>query len=165
VAKSIEPVAVTTDRERGEQVVVGDLQFSELRPQSRDYREVLARLDGAVASNDTLSVFVLRQGQTGQILGALPGGPAETSPLVGRFRPNHAGSAAATYYLGRPFVSANLENAELTPLRTVDRIPVGRGRRGPVTEEIQARFLGMARGELPDTYGWLTHVPAHAGAL
>ena len=55
--------------------------------------------------------------------------------------------------------------AELTPLRTVDRIPVGRGRRGPVTEEIQARFLGMARGELPDTYGWLTHVPAHAGAL
>lgn len=52
--------------------------------------------------------------------------------------------------------------AELTPLRSVDRVQVGAGRRGPVTEEIQARFLGIARGELPDTYGWLTYVPAHA---
>jgi branched-chain amino acid aminotransferase len=54
--------------------------------------------------------------------------------------------------------------AELTPLRSVDRIDVGAGRRGPVTEEIQSRFLGIARGEIPDPYGWLTHVPAHAGA-
>ena len=28
----------------------------------------------------------------------------------------------------------------------------------------RTRFLGIARGELPDTYGWLTHVPATAGA-
>jgi branched-chain amino acid aminotransferase len=54
--------------------------------------------------------------------------------------------------------------AELTPLRSVDRTPVGSGRRGPVTEEIQSRFLGIARGELPDTYGWLTHVPVPASA-
>jgi len=54
--------------------------------------------------------------------------------------------------------------AELTPLRSVDRVPIGRGRRGPITEEIQSRFLGIARGELPDTYGWLTHVPMHASA-
>jgi branched-chain amino acid aminotransferase len=54
--------------------------------------------------------------------------------------------------------------AELTPLRSVDRIPVGAGRRGPITAEIQDRFLGIARGEVPDAYGWLTHVPSHAGA-
>ena len=54
--------------------------------------------------------------------------------------------------------------AELTPLRSVDRIDVGAGRRGPVTEEIQSRFLGIAHGELPDVYGWLTHVPIHASA-
>ncbi|HKP75413.1 MAG TPA: branched-chain amino acid transaminase [Longimicrobiaceae bacterium] len=54
--------------------------------------------------------------------------------------------------------------AEITPLRSIDEIAVGAGRRGPVTEEIQARYLGIARGELPDVYGWLTHVPAHAGA-
>ena len=54
--------------------------------------------------------------------------------------------------------------AELTPVRSVDRIQVGAGRRGPITAEIQDRFLGIARGEIPDPYGWLTPVPAHAGA-
>jgi len=52
--------------------------------------------------------------------------------------------------------------AELTPVRSIDRVQVGAGRRGPVTAEIQDRFLGIARGEIPDSYGWLTHVPAHA---
>ena len=52
--------------------------------------------------------------------------------------------------------------AELTPLRSIDRIAVGAGRRGAITAEIQDRFLGIARGEIPDPYGWLTHVPAHA---
>jgi branched-chain amino acid aminotransferase len=54
--------------------------------------------------------------------------------------------------------------AELTPLRSVDRTPVGSGRRGPITEQIQTRYLGIARGQLPDDHGWLTMVPAHAGA-
>jgi branched-chain amino acid aminotransferase len=53
--------------------------------------------------------------------------------------------------------------AELTPVRSIDRTQVGAGRRGPITAEIQDRFLGIARGEIPDPYGWLTHVPAHAG--
>jgi branched-chain amino acid aminotransferase len=54
--------------------------------------------------------------------------------------------------------------AELTPVRSVDRITIGAGRRGPITAEIQDRFLGIARGEIPDPYGWLTPVHAHAGA-
>jgi branched-chain amino acid aminotransferase len=54
--------------------------------------------------------------------------------------------------------------AELTPVRSVDRVTIGAGRRGPITSEIQDRFLGIARGEIPDPYGWLTHVPAHAAA-
>lgn len=53
--------------------------------------------------------------------------------------------------------------AELTPIRSVDRIVVGEGRMGPLTRRLQERFLGTARGELPDVYGWLTHV--EKGAL
>jgi branched-chain amino acid aminotransferase len=49
--------------------------------------------------------------------------------------------------------------AELTPIRSVEGIPVGEGRPGPVTREIQARFLAIARGTAPDPYGWLTYVP------
>jgi branched-chain amino acid aminotransferase len=48
--------------------------------------------------------------------------------------------------------------AEITPVRSVDRIPVGDGKRGPITERIQARFFGIVEGELPDTYNWLTPI-------
>ncbi len=48
--------------------------------------------------------------------------------------------------------------AEITPVRSVDRMPVGEGKRGPITERIQARFFGIVEGELPDTYNWLTPI-------
>ena len=55
--------------------------------------------------------------------------------------------------------------AEVTPIRSVDRIPIGNGRRGPITKIIQETYMGIAEGRLPDPYGWRTMVPtaAHAG--
>jgi branched-chain amino acid aminotransferase len=50
--------------------------------------------------------------------------------------------------------------AEITPIRSVDRIPVGAGKPGPVTLEIQREYMGIASGALEDRYGWLTPVPA-----
>jgi branched-chain amino acid aminotransferase len=47
---------------------------------------------------------------------------------------------------------------EVTPIRSVDKIKVGRGRRGPVTEAIQNRFFAIVRGEAADRHGWLTFV-------
>jgi branched-chain amino acid aminotransferase len=44
---------------------------------------------------------------------------------------------------------------EVTPIRTVDRITVGRGRRGPITEAIQQRFFEIVKGTAADTHGWL----------
>ena len=49
--------------------------------------------------------------------------------------------------------------AEITPIRSVDRIQVGTGRPGPITRAIQSEFLGVAKGEIADRHGWLTHVP------
>ena len=48
--------------------------------------------------------------------------------------------------------------AELTPVRSVDRIKVGAGKVGPVTKRLQAVFLDIANGRAPDTFGWLTAV-------
>ena len=48
--------------------------------------------------------------------------------------------------------------AELTPLRTVDRIQIGSGEPGPITLAIQDRYLGIATGRYPDAWGWLTRV-------
>ena len=48
--------------------------------------------------------------------------------------------------------------AEVTPVRSVDRINIGKGRRGPITEKIQNEFFGLVEGKRPDTHGWLTPV-------
>jgi branched-chain amino acid aminotransferase len=48
--------------------------------------------------------------------------------------------------------------AEVTPVRSVDRVPVGNGSRGPVTKAVQDEFFGITGGQKPDPYGWLTHV-------
>jgi len=53
---------------------------------------------------------------------------------------------------------------EVTPIRSIDKIPVGEGARGPVTSAIQARFFAILRGELPDTHGWLTPVESPVAA-
>ena len=48
--------------------------------------------------------------------------------------------------------------AEMTPIRSVDRIPVGAGHRGPITEKLQKAFFDIVEGRVPDRFGWLTPV-------
>ena len=48
--------------------------------------------------------------------------------------------------------------AEITPIRSVDKMAVGNGRRGPITEAIQRAFFDIINGESPDRHGWLTYV-------
>lgn len=46
--------------------------------------------------------------------------------------------------------------AEVTPVGTVDRVPVGSGKAGPITRAIQQRYLDYVKGKIPDTHGWRT---------
>ena len=46
--------------------------------------------------------------------------------------------------------------SEITPIRSVDRIPVGDGSVGPITRNIQKRFMDIVTGQTEDSYGWLT---------
>jgi len=48
--------------------------------------------------------------------------------------------------------------AEITPVRSVDRLPVGSGSRGPITKAIQDVFFGIVHGDLEDKWGWLTPI-------
>ena len=50
--------------------------------------------------------------------------------------------------------------AEITPIRSVDRIQIGAGHRGPITERLQKEFFAIMHGDKPDRYGWLTAVYA-----
>jgi len=55
--------------------------------------------------------------------------------------------------------------AEVTPVRSVDRIPVGKGSRGPITEQIQKEFFALVEGRTEDRHGWLTRVEMPVPAL
>ncbi len=48
--------------------------------------------------------------------------------------------------------------AEITPIRSVDKISVGQGIVGPITKSVQQEFYGIVRGEKPDRHNWLTPV-------
>ncbi len=48
--------------------------------------------------------------------------------------------------------------AEITPIRSVDRIVVGKGSRGPITEKLQRAFFDIVEGKAQDRFGWLLPV-------
>jgi branched-chain amino acid aminotransferase len=52
--------------------------------------------------------------------------------------------------------------AEITPVRSVDRITIGAGHRGPITEKLQQAFFGILTGAAPDRYNWLDPVDMSA---
>jgi len=50
--------------------------------------------------------------------------------------------------------------AEITPIRSVDRVKIGKGRRGPIAEALQKEFFAIVNGAKSDRYGWLSMVEA-----
>lgn len=48
--------------------------------------------------------------------------------------------------------------AEVTPIRSIDRVQIGEGRRGPITERLQKAYFDVTMGRTPDTHGWLMPV-------
>jgi branched-chain amino acid aminotransferase len=49
--------------------------------------------------------------------------------------------------------------AEITPIRSVDKITVGHGIAGPITKTIRKEFYGIVNGTTEDRFNWLTPVP------
>jgi branched-chain amino acid aminotransferase len=52
--------------------------------------------------------------------------------------------------------------AEITPIRSVDKISVAKGATGPVTKAIQKEFYAIVKGEKADRHHWLTPVPVRS---
>jgi branched-chain amino acid aminotransferase len=53
---------------------------------------------------------------------------------------------------------------EVTPIRSIDKIQIGNGARGPITKKLQDEFYALTGGAKPDRHGWLTAVPMPATA-
>jgi branched-chain amino acid aminotransferase len=54
--------------------------------------------------------------------------------------------------------------AEITPVRSVDGLTVGKGKPGPITRKLQADFFDIVNGRVTDRHGWLTRVTTAARA-
>lgn len=48
--------------------------------------------------------------------------------------------------------------AEVTPIRSIDRVTIGKGERGPITKKIQEEFFAIVEGKKEDRFKWLTMV-------
>jgi len=49
--------------------------------------------------------------------------------------------------------------AEITPIRSIDKITIGAGQRGPVVKKLQEAFFAVINGGRQDKHGWLTYLP------
>ncbi len=120
--------------------------------------------DGYVSEGSGENIFVIRDGRI------------HTPPLAASVLPGITRDSVLTLAreAGVPVVEMNIPRemlyiadeifftgtaAEVTPIRSVDRIPVGSGRRGPVTERLQKAFFDIVEGRVEDRFGWLTPVP------
>jgi branched-chain amino acid aminotransferase len=124
---------------------------------------------GLVSEGSGENIFVIREGKiyTPPIAAAVLGGITRDSaiklaeargiPVVEMNIPREM-----LYIADEIFFTGTA--AEITPVRSIDRIKIGAGRRGPITEQLQSDFFGIVNGTAPDRFGWLTPVPAPVAA-
>jgi branched-chain amino acid aminotransferase len=72
-------------------------------------------------------------------------------PIVEQFVPREA-----LYIADEVFFTGSA--AEITPIKSVDKIPVGKGKRGEITKQLQEEFFALTRAEKEDRFGWLTFI-------
>ncbi|MBX3172823.1 MAG: branched-chain amino acid transaminase [Gemmatimonadaceae bacterium] len=112
---------------------------------------------------------------SGQNVFAVEGGVLYTPPIDGTLLPGITRSAviALAEELGIRVVVQPLARevlytcdelfvcgtaSEVTPIKSVDKLPVGNGKPGPVTRKLQQLYLDVVNGRVEDTRGWLTYV-------
>lgn len=142
-------------------------QLVKMEALANGYSEGIALdANGYVSEGSGENIFVVRDGRIHTPpLGAsvLPGITRDTVltlahelgiPLVETIIPREM-----LYIADEVFFSGTA--AEITPIRSIDRIPVGKGRRGPIAEKLQKEFFAVINGTKPDRHQWLS--PVHAG--
>ena len=121
--------------------------------------------DGLVSEGSGQNVFVVSRGTlyTPPLNGTLLSGITRDSVLtIARDLdiPVSDGPIAREMLYGADEVFVSGTASEVTPIRSVDRLIVGAGKRGPITQQIQQRFLDVVNGRAEDTHSWLTYVRA-----
>ena len=144
-------------------------QLMRMEALANGYAEAIALGPGGLVSEGSgQNIFVVRQGVliTPELDGTLLPGITRDSVLaiardIGIPVSEQPVPRELLYTADEAFFTGTA--AEVTPIRSVDRIKVGNGTVGPITRTLQNRLLGIARGELADPFGWRHVVQTAAG--
>jgi branched-chain amino acid aminotransferase len=140
-------------------------QLIRMEATSNGYAEGIALdVNGYVSEGSGENVFVVRNGvlQTGPLGNSvLPGITRDSVLKIAREIGIPVSEAVIPremlYIADEAFFTGTA--AEVTPIRSVDKIPVGKGTVGPITKAIHKEFFAIVRGEKADRFNWLTPVP------
>jgi branched-chain amino acid aminotransferase len=125
--------------------------------------------DGTVSEGAGENLFIVRGGK-------LMTPPATSSILTGITRDTvmklatRLGVSVVEQSIPREFLYLADElfftgtAAEITPIRSVDGIQIGKGKRGPLTAKLQAAFFGLFSGDTQDSEDWLEPVETRRAA-
>jgi len=128
------------------------------------YAEAIALSpDGTIGEGSGQNVFVVRHGvlHTPPINGSILHGITRDAVLT---LAREAGIPVRAEPLPRELLYLADEvffcgtAAEVTPVRSVDKIQVGAGKPGPITRRIQSLFMDTVHGRTADPHGWLSYV-------
>ncbi|MGH7475955.1 MAG: branched-chain amino acid transaminase [Longimicrobiales bacterium] len=139
-------------------------QLIKMEAQSNGYAEGIALgPDGLVSEGSGQNVFLVRDGvlMTPAVDGTLLPGITRDCVLtlardLGIPVREQAVPRELLYIADEVFFAGTA--VEITPIRSIDRVPIGAGRPGEVTSRLQERLLGIARGLQADEHDWLTPV-------
>jgi branched-chain amino acid aminotransferase len=143
-------------------------QLIHMEAEINGYQEGIALdVNGLVSEGSGENIFIVRNG-------VLYTPPLSNSALSGITRDSVLTIAR---HLGLPVIEQALPRellyiadevfftgtaAEVSPIRSIDRILVGEGKPGEITKKIGDEFFGIANGLKPDRFGWLTPVKVNA---
>jgi branched-chain amino acid aminotransferase len=138
-------------------------QLIKMEAIANGYAEAIALGPGGLVSEGSgQNVFLVRDGvlRTSPVDGTILNGITRASIItiaeeLGLPVDQHPIPREMLYTADEVFLTGTA--AEVTPIRSIDRIVIGSGAIGPMTRTLQRRFLDVATGRVPDLYGWLTH--------
>ncbi len=141
-------------------------QLISVEAKQRGFAEGIAlSTDGTVSEGAGENLFMIRDGSimtppsTSSILtGITRDAIMQLSSRLGFTVKEQSIPREALYLADELFFTGTA--AEITPIRSVDRIEIGSGSRGPITEQLQDAFFGLFDGRTEDSEGWLEDVEA-----
>jgi branched-chain amino acid aminotransferase len=139
-------------------------QLMKMEAIENGYADAIALGTGGLVSEGTgMNVFLVREGvlitpvlDGSSLVGITRGAVIQMAHDLGYEVRNEPVPRESLYTADEIFFTGTA--AEITPVRSVDRIPVGTGKTGPITLALQKQFMQTVRGQNDDPHGYMTYV-------